>query len=107
MTIRRLAEAAGYAVRPSQTGRLNQIVIDMWGGLKTAAADLSGPVRALLDVLTPSPDMKDGPLATSLVINRLPYITAENARGLLGLDEAGTRYYSCCFTLSARVLLVP
>ena len=91
MTIRRLAEAAGYAVRPSQTGRLNQIVIDMWGSLEAAAADLSGPVRTLLDVLTPSPDMKDGPLATSLVINRLPYITAENAQGLLGLDEAGTR----------------
>jgi hypothetical protein len=49
MTIRRLAESAGYAVRPSQTGCLNQIVIDMWGGLEAAAADLSSPVRALLD----------------------------------------------------------
>ena len=91
MMIRRLAEAAGYAVRPSQTGRLNQIVIDMWGSLEAAAADLSGPVRALLDVLTPSSDMKDGPLPTSLVVNRLPYLTAKNAQDVLGLDEAGTR----------------
>jgi hypothetical protein len=91
MTIRRLAEAAGYAVRPSQTGRLNQIVIDMWGGIEAAAADLSGPARALLDVLTPSDAMRDGPLATSLVINRIPYVTAKNAEDLLGLDEAGTR----------------
>jgi hypothetical protein len=91
MTIRWLGEAAGYAVRPSQTGRLNQIVIDMWGSLGAVAADLSGPVRALLDVLTPSDGMKDGPLPTSLVINRLPYITAGNAQDLLCLDEAGTR----------------
>ena len=59
LTVRRLAEAAGYVVRPSQTGRLNQIVIDMWGGLEAAAEDLSGPVRKLLDVLTPASDMKD------------------------------------------------
>jgi hypothetical protein len=91
VTIRRLAEAAGYTVRPSQTGRLNQIIIDMWGSIEAAAADLSGPVRALLDVLTPSEGMRDGPLSTSLIINRLPYITAGNAQDLLGLDEAGTR----------------
>jgi len=91
MTIRRLAQAAGYTVRPSQTGRLNQLVIDTWGGLQAAAADLAGPVRALLDVLTPSSDMTDGPKPTSLVINRLPYLTIEHARNLLGLDEAGTR----------------
>lgn len=91
LTVRRLAEAAGYVIRPSQAGRLNQIVIDMWGGLEAAAADLSGPVRKLLDVLTPAPDMKDGPLQTSLVVNRLPYLTADHAQSLLGLDEAGTR----------------
>jgi hypothetical protein len=91
LTVRRLAEAAGYVVRPSQTGLLNQIVIDMWGGLEAVAADLSSPMRKLLDVLTPAPDMKDGPLPTSLVINRLPYLTAEHAQNLLGLDEAGTR----------------
>ena len=91
MTIRRLADAAGYSVQPSQTGRLNQIVIDMWSSVEAAAADLSGPVRALLDVLTPSEGMRDGPLPTSLIINRLPYITAGNAQDLLGLDEAGTR----------------
>jgi hypothetical protein len=41
-----IAEAAGYAVRPSQTGRLNQLVIDMWGGLEAAAAREASSPRA-------------------------------------------------------------
>jgi hypothetical protein len=90
-TVRRLAGAAGYEVRPSQTGRLNQALIQMWGGLEAAAADLSGQARSLLDALTPSPGIKDGPRENSLVVNRLPYVRAEDARALLGLDEAGTR----------------
>jgi len=90
-TLRRLAETAGYAVRPSQTGRLNQLVIDIWGGLDAAAADLSGPVRALLDVLTPPSGGKSEPHPASLVINRIPYVTAGHAQTLLGLDETGTR----------------
>jgi hypothetical protein len=91
MTLRRLAEAAGYAVRPSQTGRLNQLVIDMWGGLEAAAADLSGPLRSLLDVLAPPSGGKPGTHPQSEVINRIPYVTAGHAQALLGLDETGTR----------------
>jgi hypothetical protein len=93
LTVRRLAEAAGYVVRPSQTGRLNQIVIDMWGGIEAAAADLSGTVRDLLDALTPASGIRHERRAAADVAGHqpAPYLTAGHAQILLGLDKAGTR----------------
>ena len=44
----RLAGAAGYDIRPSQTGRLNATLADLWGGFAEAADDLGGPAWPLL-----------------------------------------------------------
>jgi hypothetical protein len=89
--ITRLATAAGLIVRPSQTGRLNQLMIDLWGDLGELAGDLAGPVWSLLAELAPSIRPRNGPRENSVVVNHLPYLTSAHARVLLGADEVGTR----------------
>lgn len=91
--IRSLAESAGYDVRASQTGRLNQIILNLWGSLESTALDLKGPVWNLLsEFLIPDHfKVKDGPQQNSLVIHGIPYLTASNAMALLVEDEQVTR----------------
>ena len=91
VVVGRLAAASGYKIQPSQAGRLNELVIEMWGGLEAAAGDLSGPTWCLLEALTPTLGDGNGPRDVSLVVNRIPYVTVDHAKVLLGLDEQSTR----------------
>lgn len=86
-----LAESSGHTVRPSQTGRLNQLMINMWDGLLAVADDLSGPVWAVLDEFVDRTRLTDGPRLHSIVVNGLPYMTSLNAQELLGHTEVTTR----------------
>jgi hypothetical protein len=87
--IRRLAESAGYEVRPSQTGRLNRLMLNLWGSLESTALDLIGPTWNLLSefVVNDNPPITDGPKDNSLLIRRIPYLTASNAMALLETDD--------------------
>jgi hypothetical protein len=87
----RLAGAAGYDIRPSQTGRLNATLTGLWGGFPEAAADLGGPAWPLLHGLTPVDGEKDGPRAGRLILHGIPYVTFGQAVGLLGAPAEQTR----------------
>ena len=89
--ISRLADAAGYTIRPSQTGRLNTTVVELWGGIPQAAADFGGPVWPLLSALTPAVGEKDGNKGGRLVVNGLPYVTFRQAADLMRIAGAKTR----------------
>ena len=89
--IARLSEFAGYTVRPSQTGRLNQLMLDLWDGLEPMATDLTGPVWALLSEMSPEQRLENGPRESSLVVQGLPYVTSANAEALMGGDTSTTR----------------
>lgn len=82
--IRHQAEAAGYQVRQSQTGRLNQLMIDLWGGLERVAGDMRGETWNLLSEFVDVTDRTvDGPRDNSLVIHGIPYLNASNVVALL------------------------
>jgi len=87
----KLATAAGYDIRPSQTGRLNATLAGLWGGYPQAAADLGGPAWPLLRGLVPANGEKDGNKDGRLVVHGLPYVTFGQAAGLLGLPVTQTR----------------
>jgi hypothetical protein len=89
--LRRLANAAGYDIRPSQTGRLNSTLVGLWGGFSEAADDLGGAAWPLLRGLTPVDGEKDGPQAGRLVVHGVPYVTFGQATGLLRVPPAQTR----------------
>jgi len=87
----RIAGAAGYDLRPSQTGRLNATLAGLWGGFAEAADDLGGCAWPLLRGLTPADGEKDGPEDGRLVVHGIPYVTFLQAAGLLGVPAAQTR----------------
>ncbi|MCL5052790.1 MAG: hypothetical protein M1447_03105 [Gammaproteobacteria bacterium] len=91
--MRRLAELAGYEVRPSQTGRLNQLILNLWGGLEATALDLTGPIWNLISefICHYASDNADRSKRRSLVVHGIPYLTASQAKDLLGADERTTR----------------
>ena len=89
--LRRLAGAAGYEMRPSQTGRLNATLAALWGGFSQAADDLGGAAWPLLHGLTPVDGEKDGDRAGRLVLHGIPYVTFGQAAGLLGAPAGQTR----------------
>jgi hypothetical protein len=89
--LRRLAAAAGYDIRPSQTGRLNATLAALWGGFSQAADDLGGAAWPLLHGLTPVDGEKDGDRAGRLVVHGIPYVTFGQAAGLLGAPAEQTR----------------
>lgn len=90
--IRRLAESAGYDVRPSHLGRLNQLMLNLWGSLESTALDLLGPTWNLLSefVVYDSSRITDGRKESSIVFHGIPYLTASNAMELLRTgDQTG------------------
>lgn len=87
----RLAVAAGYDIRPSQTGRLNATLAGLWGGFAEAADDLGGPAWPLLHGLTPVNGEKDGPQASRLVVHGVPYVTFAQAASLLSMPAPQAR----------------
>jgi hypothetical protein len=87
----KLAGAAGYDLRPSQTGRLNATLAGLWGGYPEAAEDLGGCTWPLLRGLTPVDGEKDGPKGGRLVVHGIPYITFGQAARLLSMPAAQTR----------------
>lgn len=87
----RLAAAAGYGIRPSQTGRLNATLAGLWGGFAKAADDLGGPAWPLLRGLTPVDGEKDGPKNGRLVVHGVPYVTFAQAAGLLSMPAVQAR----------------
>jgi hypothetical protein len=87
----RLADAAGYDIRPSQTGRLNATLAGLWGGFSEAADDLGGPAWPLLRGLTPVNGEKDGPQAGRIVVHGVPYVTFAQAVALLSVTATQTR----------------
>jgi hypothetical protein len=89
--LRRLADAAGYDIGPSQTGRLNATLAGLWGGIAEAADDLGGPAWPLLRGLTPVDGEKDGSRAGRLVVHGIPYVTFKQAVDLLSVPAAQTR----------------
>jgi hypothetical protein len=89
--LRRLADAAGYDIRPSQTGRLNATMAGLWGGFSEAADDLGGPAWPLLRGLTPINGEKDGPRAGRLVVHGVPYVTFAQAVDLLSMPTVQAR----------------
>lgn len=87
----RLANAAGYEIRPSQTGRLNATLAGLWGGFAAAADDLGGPAWPLLGGLTPADGEDDGSKDGRLVVHGIPYVSFDQAAALLNLPAAQTR----------------
>lgn len=82
-----LAAAAELEIRPSQTGRLNGLLIDIWGGLDRLAADLDGRVWGLLGALAPAKPQRNGPGTDCVWINGVNYVSTTDAVSLLGCDE--------------------
>lgn len=91
-----LAKGAGLELLPSQTGRLNQLMIDIWGGLGHLAADLTGPVWRLLEKLfydaaeRPVSNRPDEP-NHRIWVNGVTYVTASGAKALMGVEEEAVR----------------
>lgn len=91
-----LARSAGLELFPSQTGRLNQLIVDTWGGLEPLAQDLTGPVWGLFEKLfyeaTEKPD-RNGPDKSNhrIWVNGVTYVTAMDAKALMGLEEDAVR----------------
>jgi hypothetical protein len=75
---------------------LNQLIIDTWGGLESLAKDLSGPVWRLFEKLfydvTEKPD-RNGPDQPNhrTWVNGVTYVTAMDAKALMGLEEEAVR----------------
>lgn len=91
-----LAKAAGLELRPSQTGRLNQLMVDIWGGLQPLAADLTGPVWRLFEKLfyeaEERPERNRPDEANHRIwVNGVTYFTAMDAKALMGLEEEAVR----------------
>jgi hypothetical protein len=89
--LRRLAGAAGYGIRPSQTGRLNATLAGLRGGFPEAADDLGGHAWSLLRGLTPLNGEKDGSPAGRLVVDGVPHVTFAQAVSLLSVPAAQAR----------------
>ena len=89
--LRMLAQAAGYDIRPSQTGRLNATLAGLWGGISQAAADLGGPAWPLLRAMIPVSDEEDGNKDGRLVIHGQPYVTFTQAADLMNVPAPQTR----------------
>jgi hypothetical protein len=87
----RLASAAGHTTRPSQTGRLNTTLVELWGGIAEAAIDLAGQTWRLLNALTPVDRERDGNTSGRLVVEGLPYVTFQQATDLIGVSDPETR----------------
>ncbi|MFC8360823.1 hypothetical protein ACFUIY_13220 [Streptomyces griseorubiginosus] len=82
-----LAGAHGATVKRSSAGLRAAIAVEMWGSAEALAADLDGPVRAVLNSFLPPAKKRDGDYGPGYAIRGNGYVALEDIQETLG---AGT-----------------
>lgn len=84
-----LADAAGCVASISPAGRRARNVVELWGTLAEAIADLTGSHRGLFDAFTAP--VKDGPYSGGIAVRRTGYVTLDTASTAAGLHQVQAR----------------
>jgi hypothetical protein len=85
-----LAAASGAHAERSPAGRRSAIAVEMWGSFKAVAADLTGPVRGLLDAFIPPPGA-DGNYEIGYEIRGDGYVALEDVAEILSVSQHEAR----------------
>ncbi|MER7179119.1 hypothetical protein ABT404_06495 [Streptomyces hyaluromycini] len=99
-----LAGARGATVKRSSAGLRAAIAVEMWGSYKALAADLSGPVRTVLDSFLPPAKQRDGNYGPGYAIRGNGYVALEDIQKTLGSGTFDTSRDLVDRLLAANVL---
>ncbi|MDQ1045504.1 hypothetical protein [Streptomyces sp. V4I2] len=81
-----LARARGATVERSDAGRRAAIAAEMWGSPEALAADLTGPVRTVLNSFLPPKTKRDGDYGVGYAVRGDGYVALEDIRTTLDID---------------------